>query len=333
MGNNDNVLGIYAAHRRLSISMNNGKEIKSVWVDIPEDIVKRGEIISKSLFTSFLKETLKEHGFKAKKAAFVIGSDQVFIRNVKMPMMNDEQLRYNLPFEFRDSINGELKDYLYDYAYRPSETPEEGADAKTAELLAVAIPKEYYNSISEIVQMAGIKLIKAVPEVCVLESYLKKLETEEDRNAERCFLDIGHTGVRFQIFKNGRFKLAQLIDIGEDHIVRAIADDMNVDFELAQTYVRTQYEDCGSREAAVNAYKDISVEVLKGFNYYEMSDMSSRLNEVVLYGSGAMIDPLANMLKERIDKHVVTMNELFPQYNKDNMLNITAASIGVNFDN
>jgi type IV pilus assembly protein PilM len=295
MGKNDKVIGIYAAHGRLSLSMKKGKDIKSVWVDIPDNIVKRGVILSKNLYASFLKETMKEQGFKAKNASFVIGADQVFIRNVRMPKMSDEQIRYNLPFEFRDSISGELKEYLFDYAYRPpigeaKDTEEEN----NADLLAVAIPKEYYENVSEIMQVSNLKLVKAVPEVCILESYLKKLGTEEERNAERVFLDIGNSGTRFQVFKNGRFKLAQVIDVGERQIVRAIADAMNVDKELAKTYMRTMYQDCGRLEQVVNAYKDISLEILKGFNYYEMSDMSSRLNEVVLYGSGAMIAPLVD---------------------------------------
>lgn len=327
-------IGIYTAHGRLTLAMFKGKDFKSVSVDIPENIVSRGEILSKNLYATFIRDTIKANGFRAKNASFVIGADQVFIRNVKIPKMADEQIKYNLPFEFRDYIRGELKDYLYDYAYRPPmvEKNTEG-DEQTLDLLAVAVPVEYFDNVSEIVQKAGLKLVKALPEVCVLERLLKEFPTPEEQKIERCFLDIGNSATRLQIFKDGKYKLAQLIDIGINHVRGAIADDMNIDFELAKTYLKTKYENCDRSEAAMNAYRDISAEIIKGFNYYEMSDMSSRLNEVVIYGNGGMIEPLVELLKERISMHVITMNEAFPQFNKDGMFNVMAASTGVLLDN
>lgn len=323
-------VGIFASHGRLALTVLKGKEFKSVCVDIPNDIVaSRGGIVSRNLFAAFIKDNMKKNGIKAKNAAFVIDSDQIFIRHVRMPKMNDEQIRYNIPFEFRDSIRGELKDYMYDYAFRPAIEGEKAEGDDSIELLAVAIPVEYYEEITEVVNKAGLKLIKAVPEIAVIERLLREFPTEEERNAERCFLDIGNHASRIQVFKNGRYKLAQLIDIGMYQVAQALADNMNIEFELARTYLKTQYEGCDRSEVAMNAYKDISVEILKGFNYYEMSDMSSRLNEVVLYGTGAMVDSLVDLLKERISMHVITMNEAFPQYAKDGMFNVLAASTGV----
>ena len=332
MAKNDGVVGIYAAHGKMIFAMIKGKDIKSAWVDVPDNIVKNGEIVSKNLLAQLIKDTLKEHGIRTKKSAFVIAGDQVLIRDLKVPKMTEEQLRYNLPFEFRDFIRGELKDYLFDYAYRPALDGETPSQDEGLNLLGVAIPAAYYNTLNEITQMAGLKLVKAQPEVCVLEAFLKKLDSKEERNKERCFLDIGNTTTRMQVFKNGRYKLSHIIDIGEKHIVQTIADHKNVDMELARTYLRTNFEDCTNAEEVKAAYRDISVEILKGFNFYEMSDMSSRLADVVLYGSGANIAPLVEILKERLGMNVVTMAELYSQYNGNDNLNITADAIGVLFE-
>ena len=45
-------IGIYTAHGRLTLAMIKGKDFKSVSVDIPENIVSRGEIISKNLYAT-----------------------------------------------------------------------------------------------------------------------------------------------------------------------------------------------------------------------------------------------------------------------------------------
>ena len=335
MAKQDGVMGIYAAHGRLSLAVKQGKGYKTAWVDIPTNIVQSGEIVSRNLFAQFIKETMKENKIRAKKAAFVIGSDKVLMKNVNMPLMDEEQIRYNIPFEFRDYIRGELKEYLYDFAYKPpvgdGKEQTDGAD-KNISLLAVAIPAEFFEELTETMNLAGLKMVKALPDICVIESILKLYPTEEERLKERCFLDLGVNKSRMQIYKDGRYKLSHVIDIGESHIIRTIADEMNVDMELARTYMRTSYQDCVALPSVMNAYKDISLEVLKGFNFYEMSDMSSRLNEVVLYGSGAMIEPLTTILKERIGMNVLTMNETFPEYNLSGDLNITASSIGALLD-
>ena len=330
MGKQDNVFGIYAASGKLSVAAYKGKTLMTDWVDVPTNIVQNGEILSKNLLISFLKDTLKKYHLKTKKAVFIISGDRVLTKTVTMPMMSNEQIRYNIPFEFRDLIKGELKDYIYDYAYRPPLEKSEGDDAeeKKIDLLAVAIPAAFYENLEECVARAGLKLVVSTPDLCMMEQILGLYETEEERLKERCLLDIGIDRCKMQIYKNGRYKLSHVIDIGENYIVRTIADEMNVDMELARTYIRTNYEDCLNMPAAVNAYKDISLEVLKGFNYYEMSDMSSRLNDVVLYGGGAMIGPLVDILKERIDKNVLTMSETFPQYNTNEDLDITIVAIG-----
>ena len=46
----------------------------------------------------------------------MLPNDAVFVKNVEMPLMTVEQLEYNLPFEFKDYITGELREYVFDYA-------------------------------------------------------------------------------------------------------------------------------------------------------------------------------------------------------------------------
>jgi len=326
MAKQDGVVGVYVAHGRLTLAMFKGKNLSTAWVDIPENVAQSSEIISKNLFAQFIKDTMKENGMKAKKAVFIIGSEKVLIREINMPKMNDEQLKVNLPYEFRDYIKGELKDYLYDYTVRNINTDDQGNDT-TMDLLAVAIPLEYYNTLADILSVAGLKLIKTVPELYVIENLIK-LYDEEERKKERCFLDIGNHTIRMQIYKNGKYKLSHVIDIGEKYIIRAIADSMNVDMELAKTYLRTRFQECDRNENVINAYKDVSLEVLKGFNFYEMSDMTSRLGDVVVYGAGALIEPLIALLKERLNMNVKTMAESFPEYDHDGDLNITGISVG-----
>ena len=131
------------------------------------------------------------------------------------------------------------------------------------------------------------------------------------------------------IFKNGEYSLSHQIDVGINRAITVIADEMAVDMHLAATYLQTNHNDCNKKIPVVNTFKDISLEVLKGLNYYEMSDMTSKLGDVILCGAGALVEPLVEILKERIDKNVYTMDEFLSEYSSDKEINVTYTSVGV----
>lgn len=330
-GSREAVVGITCEHNRIALTLARGGEVrKSVWADVGENIVDGAEIKSRSLFAAQLKELMREQKISCRRAAFALPGEDVFTRTITMPKMDDDQIRINVPFEFRDFIQGELKDYVFDYAYLPTDGAGIGETGEpTVTLFAAAVPRSYLEETKAMFRMAGLRLVKVTPELCAYESLLGLLPSEEERNKERCFLDIGNGHSRMLVYKNGRYKLMHMIDIGERRIVQTIADEMNVDMHIAMTYLMTRYEGCDRLPAVENAYKDISLEVLKGLNFYEVSDMSARLADVTLCGGGAMIAPLVELLKERITMEVVTVDELLPEWNTDGMINITAPSLGL----
>ena len=328
MANKQAVLGISVTHGRLAMTLMRGGVVrKSYWEELPDNIVEGNKIISHHLFAEFLKEQIKDKEIKCKNAAYVIADSEIFVRKITTPRLSDEQIRYNIPFEFKDFIQGELNQYVYDYVKRIDEKG--GEESNSISLLAYAVPLDLITGLRETLKLAGLKLVKALPETSVYEALLNALGVEEEVKKERCFMDIGRRNIRMMVFKNGEFKLSQMLDIGEDNVINAIADELNVDSHLAVTYLRNRYNDCDKLPAAVNAYKDISIEILKGLNFYETSDMTARLNDVVLCGTGAMTEPLVEMLKTRIDKNVQTMDELFPKYSKQKEINVTYGSVGI----
>ena len=327
----DSILGVSCGHGRITLTLvKGGKAKKAVWIDADENILAHSEIKSKNLFVTLLRQTLKENNMYCKRVAYSIPDSNVFTRIVTMPQMTDEQIRLNIPFEFRDFIQGELKEYLFDYAYLSSE--EEGiygTNNPVVRLFAAAVPKKVFVEIQDMFKMAGMKLVKASPQLCAFEALLRLLPTEEETKRERCFIDIGRNHTRLMIYKDGRYKLVHNIDMGERDITQAIADEMNVDMHIARTYLEKNYEECQTFPSVINVYKDISLEILKGINFYEVSDMSSRLADVTLCGGAAMIASFVTLLKERIAMNVTTMPELLPDWNQGGALNITAGSLGV----
>lgn len=331
MGKNRELLGIVCEHSRISITVVSHGEIKkTLWVNTPEDILSGAEIRSEHMLSAMIRDTLKKNKIRCRDAAYALPNEEVFIRTIEMPLMEDEQIRFNIPFEFRDFIHGELDTYVFDYAYLSRQGGrDEATGEETMSLVAAAVSSEYLERIRAILKGAGLRMVKAMPEMFSYERLLAKLPKEDERNKEVCFIDIGSSASRMIVLKNDRYKLTQVIDIGLEKVKQVLADEMNVDMHLADTYLKTNYQDCRNMPQLVNIYKDISLEVLKGLNFYEVSDMTSRLQNVILCGVGATIEPLVNLLKERIAMEVVTIQELFSDWTKDSSFNITAVSYGL----
>ncbi len=326
MAKKETIVGISVNHGNMAISiLKAGQVIQTFWEEVPENIVDGAKIISSVLFAEFLQDKLKAKGIKLKKAAYTIADEDIFIKNISIPKMTDEQLKYNVPYEFSDYIHGELKDYIFDFIKR--DATEEVA-AEQMRLLAYAVPAQTIANLQQILQMAGLKLVKVLPETVAYEALLDTVKHENEERTSKCFLDIGRRNIRMMIFKNGEFALSHQIDTGENHAINVIADELGVDSHLANTYLRTNHNDCNRMTPVVNAFKDMSLEILKGLNYYEMSDMTSKLSEVILCGTGALTEPLVEILKERIDKNVYTMDEFLSECCSEKDINVTYTSVG-----
>ncbi len=327
MAKNDGILGIDVRHGKLSLSvMKGGKIQKTLWTDVPGNIVDDYKILSDNLFAEFLKDKLKENRISAKKADFVIADTDLLIRSFDMPVMSDEQLKLNIPFEFKDYILGDMKEFIFDFVKRD---PEEDKDSANVSIFAYAVSVEYIRRIGNILRLAGLKLEKAIPETLVYEALLANVKDQEEAKKDMCFLEIGSNRITMHMFRDVTYRLSHVIDIGENKIIQSIADELNVDVNTAETYLRNNFQNCQDSRGAVDSYKDISLEIIKCLNYYDMSDMTAKLKDIVICGPGALTEPLVALLKDRIDKSVYTMQEMFQDEPDRPELSVSFASATV----
>ena len=125
------ILGVDIGSESLKLALVTGGEVKrTVAVPIPGNLVREYRVVSTETMGELIRNTLKAEGIRARDAAVVLPNEMVYVRSVTMPRMTTDQLVYNLPFEFRDYITEELKDYVYDYAM--ISTPEELKSAPVA---------------------------------------------------------------------------------------------------------------------------------------------------------------------------------------------------------
>ena len=309
------ILGVDIGSDSLKLALVKGKQIKkTALVPMPNNLIREGRVISTETMGELVRRTMKEHGIRCGEAALALPNETVFIRSVTMPLMTIDQLNYNLPFEFRDYITDELKDYYYDYAViSTDETSEEehGEGEETGEsaerggtvmeLMATAAPKSLIEESKLLLHRAGLKLVKAAPTVCAFQA-----------QREYCILDLGNQSIRMYMFRGERHMVTRVLEIGMNSLDTVISEAYSVDVHLAHTYLLSNYENCQSKEYCMNAYGNITVELMRALNFYRFSNPDSRLEDIWICGGGACIRPLQETIAETLDLRIHTAGELIP---------------------
>ena len=132
------IVGIDIGYDTLKLALISGKQVrKTAIASMPKRLLREGRIVSPEAMGELIRKTMRENGIRCSRAALSFSAEAVFVRNVTVPMMSADQLSYNLPYEFRDYITDELKNYIFDYAMLSS--PEA---AKKEKAKKTSAPKE-----------------------------------------------------------------------------------------------------------------------------------------------------------------------------------------------
>ena len=310
------ILGVDVGGDTLKLALVSGGTVKKLAsVPLPLNMLKDGHITSTEAMGELLRNALRSEGIRCRKGACVLSDESVFLRTVTMPKMTEQQLSYNIPFEFNDYIVGEPGDYEFDYAMlepqanKAPAAPDpfteaneiletDAAPQEGMELMLAAVRKDALAEIRESLRRAGVHLVKAAPAVSACISLIRA--SGRDKGTETCFVDLGYKAIRVYMFRGDRHVVTRTLELGMNVLDALIAERYNVDEHRAHAYLLSNFNDCQSRHACETAYNRIAVELVRALNFYRFSENDSELSELWLLGGGTAIEPLRAIIAENI---------------------------------
>ena len=309
-------LGIDIGYDSLKLALVSGRRVKkTAVVSMPVSLVKEGRVVSPETMGELIRKTVKEKGIGAHPAAVAFPIEAVFIRNVTLPMMSAEQLVTNLPYEFRDYISDELKNYVFDYAMISGQAASESAESvgedpdKSMDMIAVAAPVTLITETREYLRKAGMNLAVAAPALCAYSNIIRARK-DASPTIEYCILDLGFHAIRMYMFRGDNHIVTRILEVGLSSLDDVIAEQFNVDVHLAHTYLLTDYEGCQEGERCMAAYDNIAVELLRAINFYRFSNHESELSDVYLCGGGSAIGALSKAIENSLGMQIHRASEL-----------------------
>ena len=97
------VTGIYIGTTSVRlVEVKNGKPVRFIEEDLPDNMVRNGQIVAFNALGEYLREVRKKDKIRTTAAAVVLSDEVCVTRRVRLPKMTVAQLKVNLPYEFHD---------------------------------------------------------------------------------------------------------------------------------------------------------------------------------------------------------------------------------------
>ena len=323
-------LGIDIGNNRVKIAVKKGGIVRRLLVDIvPDGIMKDNHIISYDAMGDLLREMLKKAHVSIKNAHLCMPIHEVYLRNVTLPMMNIQQLKVNLPYEFHDYITEDMDKYIYDYAVLPD--PE--ADGQL-HLIAVAASKELISSHQMMAKRAHIKLTSIAPANVPLFQFLApkvKSAAEGESPQDFAILDLGNTSVKIHFFTKGFYEVTRSMDYGVGAAAERINEETGQDIHISRVSLENNTGDVQSSEYLDDVFSDLSSRIMRVMNFYNFNNRNNTLEDLYYFGGGALIQPLLSNIRESVPLNLKSLSELITIKHKltEEELLIGAQAVGM----
>ena len=302
------ILGIDIGSSTIKLALvKNGYLVRCATVDMPRGLMQQdSRLSSTNEIAELLTKAMRDNGIRARRAAIVVSNEVSYLRELTLPRMTVGQLEKNLPYEFRNYIDGDPMSYYYDYEMLSEVRPED----EEMQLMAVAFPKEVFEEMWDFIPRAGLKLVRIAPTESALQGLIRQSANLGSLKREYCFLNLGHNATRMFMFKGDRHMATRILETGLSSLETAISDGMNVDRRTAHDYLLTNYADCQTQEFSMEIYRAVAVELMRALNFYMFSNPDSDLKDLWIGGGGCAIPPLLDTINETLEITVHTADDL-----------------------
>ncbi len=288
-------------------------KLRLITRSLPDHVVEDGHIVSPEIMADVLKKAREEENIRQRDCVLMISPSQLYFRQVTMPPMTVEELEINLPFEFRDFIDGDPADYVYDYAVDHLDYDEAG-NVVSMQLYTAAAEREMIEQRAEILRKAGFRLKIASPSLLtyahLLEHHIQQHPEDADRDV--ALINIGFTDVTISLYKGSRFDSIRSVSFGTHDIDVAIAELKGIDPHLAGTYKHSNFEGVLDTPQAHAVYDRLNFEIIKVINFYNFSNPDGDVSCIYLLGGGSEIMQLVDSMRESFDIPIRPIEELLP---------------------
>lgn len=252
---------------------------------------------------------------KGVEPQIVISGQPVFIRFVKLPPLDSDQVEQIVEFEAQQQVPFPINEVVWNYQLMGA------ADDPDVEVLLAAIKSDELDEIDQAVQASGFKGTGA--EVAPMALFNAFRFNYADVDGTTLIIDIGARTTNL-IFVEGDKMFLRTIKIGGIDLTRAIAKEFNVDFndaerrKIADGFVAlggpyADHEDpviAGISKVIRNSLTRLHSEIMRTTNFYRSQQGGSAPQIALLSGATAALPFIREFFAEKLNIPIDYFNAL-----------------------
>ena len=294
-------LGIDIGNNRVKIAVKKGGVLQKVIVEqVPDGSVRDNHIVTFDAMGDFLRELLKNNRVTISNLNLSLPAHEVFTRHVTLPLMNVQQLKINLPYEFHDFISDEMDNYIYDYAVTPQAGKE---DDGMLHLLACAVNRNLILNYQSMAKRARLRMRSITPGSAALNTILTAHFRSGDHNYaehEYAILDLGDDSIKVHFFSKGTYQITRSMDINMNRLIQAVMDETGKDMHIARMTFEQNVSNIQSASYLEPIYSSIASQIMRVLNFYNFNNRNNTLEDLYYFGGGSLIPRLLDEIRETI---------------------------------
>lgn len=268
---------------------------------LPPGAVSAGEIVDVDMVGATLNRLWDLVGFRSRRVVLGVTNPRVVVRQAEMPAMSEVDLTAALRFEAADLLPLEPEEARVDFQIL-QETVSPRGEARVQLLLAAA-QRSMLDAHLAACRQARLRVLRVDPMPMALVRALGRpgMEVLSGHPTTEAVICVGAGVTTIVVHEDGVPRFARIVAEGAGAATNAVAAELGVDLDTAEDLKRRAGTDNGADPRADVAVSRTTVrlveEIDNSLRFHMAQPGASRVERILLAGSGSRLDGLANRLQ------------------------------------
>ncbi|NLK87551.1 MAG: pilus assembly protein PilM [Clostridiaceae bacterium] len=327
-----NVLGLDIGSKYIKMAfIKQGKKdtvLQTIYASTPSDSVANGEIKNLDTVTARVRSALFDYKFKPAELHISINSQNVVVRDIKLPILKEKEIEPAIEFELMQSFPGIVQTHtISSKIYSDPGMPVEG--------LTVFCPNKILSDFAEVAKGLMIPLKSIDINANALTKAACYFMPAEQRKQTLVFVDIGYTMSQVNLVSDGKLILSRHIPSGIVRFDNMVANRIGMSLDQAERARQNNKYDIynldkedidGFLKIAFSAVED---QIRQIIDYYKYSGSEeTQISGIVLFTGRGLFSSLSEHLGTSFDLPVTTVKPEVKSPSDNEMDAMAMAAIG-----
>jgi type IV pilus assembly protein PilM len=275
---------------------------------LPSETIVDGSIIDGTAVAEAIRRLFEARRITTRDVVASLSGNAVIVKKIALPVMNDAELAESIHWEAEQYIPFDIQDVTLDYQIIDGNGPH--GSQGTMDVLLVAAKKEKIADYTNVIAQAG-----RVPVVLDIDAFALQNAYEVNYGHEAAgtvvLLNVGASAININIVNGDQSLFTRDISMGGNDYTEALQKELNLAPESAEALKKHEGDEAAFEEARPIirlVSENVMLEIQKTFDFFKATAASDTIDRIMLTGGGSQIEGLAEMLEERFETRVATLD-------------------------